>query len=461
MSSVSIRLSVRLVVLSIFWTAASAVRSSTLHLARSPGSVSPDAGGPPVTTWAATLAAQFAADAARLAMLTSSGPVIVQNAKKRRHRSFVPIAPGRQILSIPNYIARARLGTPPQTLLVAIDPSNDAAWFPCTGCTGCATASSLASLFSPTQSSTYRPVRCGSPQCSQVPSPSCPGGVGSSCAFNLSYAGSTFQALLGQDTVALENGNDMVASSYTFGCLHHVVITSSGSFMPPQGLIGFGRGPLSFMSQTKDVFGSVFSYCLPSYKSSNFSGTLRLGPTGQPRRIKTTPLLRNPHRPSLYYVDLVGVRVGGRNVPLPPSALAANGGGGGGTIVDAGTMFTRLAAPVYAAVRDAFRRRVRAPVAAPLGGFDTCYSYNVTTAVSVVPTVTFVFAGPVAVTLPEENVMIHSSAGGIACLAMAAGPVDGVNAGLNVLASMQQQNHRVLFDVGNGRVGFSRERCTA
>ena len=64
-------------------------------------------------------------------------------------------------------------------------------------------------------------------------------------------------------------------------------------------------------------------------------------------------------------------------------------------------------------------------------------------------------------TLPEENVMIHSSSGGVACLAMAAGPSAGVDAGLNVLASMQQQNHRVLFDVANGRVGFSRELCTA
>jgi len=145
----------------------------------------------------------------------------------------------------------------------------------------------------------------------------------------------------------------------------------------------------------------------------------------------------------------------GRVCKLFAAADGAGGGSGRGTIIDAGTMFTRLSAPVYAAVRDAFRRRVRAPVAAPLGGFDTCY--NVTVAV---PTISFTFAGPVAVTLPEENVVIRSSSGGVACLAMAAGPADGVDAALNVVASMQQQNHRVLFDVANGRVGFSRELCT-
>ncbi|KAG2594266.1 hypothetical protein PVAP13_5NG634900 [Panicum virgatum] len=429
-----------IVLLSTFWAPSTAVRSSTLHLARS-HSVSPDAGAP-ITAWAASLAAQSAADAARVATLAAGSG----NTKKGGRRSFVPIAPGRQILSIPNYVARARLGTPAQTLLVAIDPSNDAAWVPCGGCTGCAPS---APSFAPTLSSTYRPVRCGSPECAQVPSPSCPGGAGASCAFNLTYAASTFQALLGQDSLALENS--VAAASYTFGCLHVV----TGSSVPPQGLVGFGRGPLSFLSQTKDVYGSVFSYCLPSYKSSNFSGTLRLGPIGQPKRIKATPLLSNPHRPSLYYVNMIGIRVGGKPVPVPASALAFDPASGRGTILDAGTMFTRLSAPVYAAVRDAFRRRVRAPVAGPLGGFDTCY--NVTVAV---PTISFTFAGPVAVTLPEENVVIRSSSGGVACLAMAAGPADGVDAALNVVASMQQQNHRVLFDVANGLVGFSRELCT-
>ncbi|KAM0831432.1 hypothetical protein ACQ4PT_065545 [Festuca glaucescens] len=449
-----LRLFVLAILSATYWMPSTAVGSSTLLLARS-RSLSPANTGAPLTAWAASIAAQSAADASRVATLLAV-PVLDAKPKSKGHsrgRSFVPIAPGRQILSIPNYVARARLGTPAQTLLVAIDPSNDAAWIPCSACVGCAPAATSPS-FSPTQSSTYRPVSCGAPQCAQVPgSPSCPGGQGASCAFNLTYGSSTFQAVLGQDALALKDGTGAAASAYTFGCLRAV----TGGSVPPQGLVGFGRGPLSFLWQTKDTYGSVFSYCLPSYKSSNFSGTLRLGPIGQPRRIKTTPLLYNPHRPSLYYVDMTGIRVGGNIVPIPPSALAFDTAtGSGGTIVDAGTMFTRLSAPVYSAVRDTFRRRVRAPVSAPLGGFDTCYNVTVR-----VPTITFAFAGGAAVTLPEENVMIHSSSGSLACLAMAAGSSDGVNAGLNVLASMQQQNHRVLFDVANRRVGFSREFCTA
>ncbi|KAG0483663.1 hypothetical protein HPP92_011747 [Vanilla planifolia] len=153
---------------------------------------------------------------------------------------------------------------------------------------------------------------------------------------------------------------------------------------------------------------------------------------------------------------MTGVRVGSRRVSIPPPALVFDPKTGAGTIFDSGTMFTRLVAPAYTAVRDEFRRRVAnsTTTVSSLGGFDTCFNGPVT-----VPTITFEFDGGLSVTLAEENVMIHSSSGGLSCLAMAAAP-DNVNAVVNVIASMQQVNHRVLFDVPNGRVGVSRERCT-
>jgi len=119
-----------------------------------------------------------------------------------------------------------------------------------------------------------------------------------------------------------------------------------------------------------------------------------------------------------------------------------------------GTVFTRLAEPVYTAVRNEFRRRVgpKLPVTT-LGGFDTCYNVPI-----VVPTITFLFSG-MNVTLPPDNILIHSTAGSTSCLAMAGAP-DNVNSVLNVIANMQQQNHRVLFDVPNSRIGIVREVCT-
>ncbi|EXB62686.1 Aspartic proteinase nepenthesin-1 [Morus notabilis] len=353
-------------------------------------------------------------------------------------KSVVPIASGRQIVQSPTYIVRAKIGTPPQAFLLALDTSNDAAWIPCDGCLGCSST-----VFSPLKSTSYKPLPCSAAQCKQVPNPTCDG---SACGFNLTYGGSSIAADLTQDTLTL--ATDPVPA-YTFGCIKK----ATGTSVPPQGLLGLGRGPLSLLSQTQSLYQSTFSYCLPSFKALNFSGSLRLGPIGQPKRIKYTPLLKNPRRSSLYYVILRGIKVGRRTVDIPPSALAFNPTTGAGTVIDSGTVFTRLVAPAYTAVRDEFRRRMGKAALSSLGGFDTCYSVPI-----VVPTLTFMFEG-MNVTLPQDNFLIHSSAGSLTCLAMAAAP-ENVNSVLNVIANMQQQNHRVLFDLPNSRLGVARETCS-
>ncbi|XP_058107853.1 aspartyl protease AED3-like [Magnolia sinica] len=378
-------------------------------------------------SWEETLLEMAAADEARLLYLTNL----------RSTRVILPVGSGRQLLQSTTYIVRTNVGTPRQPMLMALDISNDAAWVPCAGCVGCSR-----SVFDSSKSSTYSTLGCQAVQCKQVPNPSC---AGSACSFNLTYGTSTVQANLSRDTFTFSND---IVPNYAFGCLQHV----TGGSVPPQGLLGLGRGPLSLLSQTQNLYHSTFSYCLPSFKSPNFAGSLKLGPIAQPKRIKYTPLLRNPRRPSLYYVNMIGITVGRRVVNIPPEVLAFNPATGAGTIIDSGTVITRLVEPAYVAVRDVFRRRVNGTVTT-LGGFDTCYVGPIRP-----PTITLHFVG-MNVTLPLDNVMIHSTAGTISCLAMAAAPLN-VNSVVNVIASMQQQNHRVLFDVPNSRVGVSRELCS-
>lgn len=170
----------------------------------------------------------------------------------------------------------------------------------------------------------------------QVPNPTC---GGRACTFNMTYGSSSIAANLSRDNITLATDS---VPGYTFGC----ITKATGISTPPQGLLGLGRGPLSLLSQSQKLYKSTFSYCLPSFRSLNFSGSLRLGPIGQPKRIKTTPLLKNPRRSSLYYVNLVAIRVGRRVVDIPPSALAFNPTTGAGTIFDSGkcpsTLFFNL-----------------------------------------------------------------------------------------------------------------------
>ncbi|KAL8542127.1 hypothetical protein ACS0TY_003113 [Phlomoides rotata] len=357
-----------------------------------------------------------------------------------RARSIVPIASGRAVTQNPTYIVRAKIGTPAQTLFLAVDTSNDAAWIPCTACSGCSST-----LFDPSKSTTFHSVSCGAPQCNQVPNPSCGGTV---CGFNLTYGGSNIGADLSQDNITLAADS---INGYTFGCIRKV----SGSSYPVQGLLGLGRGPLSLLTQSSTLYQSTFSYCLPGYKSLNFTGSLRLGPISQPQKIiRTTPLLKNPRRSSFYYVNLMGIRVGRRVVTIPPPAFQFDPTTGAGTVFDSGTVFTVLVKAAYTAVRDEVRRQMGKATVSTLGGFDTCYTVPVT-----VPTITFMFSG-LNMSIPQDNFLIRSSSGSTSCLAMAAAPETGVNSVLNVIASFQQQNNRILIDVPNSKLGVSRERCS-
>ncbi|KAG8493445.1 hypothetical protein CXB51_010774 [Gossypium anomalum] len=349
-------------------------------------------------------------------------------------KPVVPIASGRQIVQSPTYIVRASIGTPPQTLLMA--------WILAVMPLGYLALAALAALL---LSLTMLNPPLSNPSAAKVlnasrfapnveiQNPSCDGS-GNTCIFNMTYWGSTIAANLSQDTFTL--ANDPV-SSYTFGCLQK----TTGNSVPPQGLLGLGRGPLSLLSQTQDLYQSTFSYCLPNVRSANFSGSLRLGPIGQPVRIKYTQLLMNPRRPSLYFVNLIGIRAGNKVVDIPPSAIAFNPTTGAGTIIDSGIVFTQLVEPTYVAN------------VTSIGGFNTCYTVPI-----VAPRITFMFAS-MNVTLPQDNLLIHSTAGSITCLAMVSA-LDNVNSVLNLIANMQQQNHRILFDVPNSRLGITCELCT-
>ncbi|GLJ14248.1 hypothetical protein SUGI_0229010 [Cryptomeria japonica] len=124
------------------------------------------------------------------------------------------------------------------------------------------------------------------------------------------------------------------------------------------GFVGFGKEPLSFVSQTATLYDSTFSYCFPSLFSSAFTGSLLLGKGAvSASGLKFTPLLSNARYPYFYYVGLNGISVGDELVSIPEGTLTLDESMGRGTIIDSGTVITRLVEPAYNAMRDSFRRR--------------------------------------------------------------------------------------------------------
>lgn len=110
---------------------------------------------PKVMSWEDTVLQLQEKDQGRLQFLSSS---LV--AKK----SVVPIAPGRQILQSATYVVKVQIGTPAQSMLMAVDTSNDAAWVPCSGCVGC----SSSVVLDYAKSTSFKSLDCQASQCKQV-----------------------------------------------------------------------------------------------------------------------------------------------------------------------------------------------------------------------------------------------------------------------------------------------------
>ncbi|CAA6661105.1 unnamed protein product [Spirodela intermedia] len=169
-------------------------------------------------------------------------------------------------------------------------------------------------------------------------------------------------------------------------------------------------------------------------------------------------MVANPRLDTFYYVELVGISVGGARVP---GVLAADlrldpATGKGGVIVDSGTSVTRLARPAYTALRDAFRAGTAGlKPAASFSLFETCYDLSGMTEVKV-PKVVMHFRGAggraavADLALPAENYLIPVATNAVFCFAFA-----GTDSGISIIGNIQQQGFRVVFDGAGSRVGFA------
>eukprot|EP01018_Ginkgo_biloba_P029559 Gb_20724 [translate_table: standard] len=127
---------------------------------------------------------------------------------------------------------------------------------------------------------------------------------------------------------------------FGFGCVE-IEIKSEIRLGP--ALIGLRRGNISFVSQTAHLYDKTFSYCLPSFESDEFAGSLVFGMEAlNVQRVKFTPLLTNPVNPPYSYVALKRISVGGELLSIRRSTFALNTSNGGGTVIDSGTVISRL-----------------------------------------------------------------------------------------------------------------------
>ncbi|OEL34095.1 Aspartyl protease family protein [Dichanthelium oligosanthes] len=355
------------------------------------------------------------------------------------------------------YTVSLGYGTPAQQFTVTFDTAAGFSYLRCKPCK--AGDSPCDTAFDPSLSSSFAPIPCGSPECAG----SCSGQT--TCPFR--FGNSVFTEANGtvvKDTLTLSPS--ATVEGFTFGCTEFV---EPWLYYGAAGMIDLSKNNRSVASRAvsssppsgSDDSTIAFSYCLPSNLSS--PGFLSVSPSRSVysgrQDVQYAPLVDNTAMPVFYFVELVGINVGGIDLQIPPSVPINNF-----TLIDMSTTFTYFFPPVYAVLREEFQRQMAnySMVASPFIDLDTCYNFTgLTNEVVFLPIIRLEFAGGSSLELEFEQVMYFTNPANyysVACLAF--GETSPENTfPVSVIGNLAQMSAEMIYDVQGGKLGFAQGVC--
>ncbi|XP_051152298.1 aspartyl protease family protein 2-like [Andrographis paniculata] len=363
------------------------------------------------------------------------------------------------------YFMDAFIGNPPKHFSLILDTGSDLNWIQCAPCYDCFEQNGP--HYDPRESNSYRNISCDDPRCHLVSSPDPPHECRSknqSCPYYYWYGDSsntTGDFALETFTVNLTSpdgtSRTTEVKNVMFGCGHW----NRGLFHGAAGLLGLGRGPLSFASQLQSLYGHSFSYCLVD-RNSNASVSSKLifgedeGLSKHPE-LNFTALVAGKENPvdTFYYVQIKSIVVGGEALSIPEETWSLTPDGGGGTIVDSGTTLSYFADPAYKIIKEAFAGRTKGyPVVKDFPVLEPCY--NVSGVENpVFPEFAITFSDGAVWNFPVENYFIRLDPDDVVCLAMLGTP----RSALSIIGNYQQQNFHIVYDTKESRLGFAPRKC--
>ncbi|CAN6565559.1 unnamed protein product [Malus baccata var. baccata] len=357
------------------------------------------------------------------------------------------------------------VGSPPQQVTMVLDTGSELSWL------RCKKAPNFNFVFNPLASKSYSPVPCSSPVCrtrtSDFPNPvSCD--PKKLCHAILSYAdGSSIEGNLALETFNLGSS---AQPGTIFGCMDSGSSSNADEDAKTTGLMGMNRGSLSFVTQ---MGFPKFSYCISDRDST---GILLFGEAKFDwlKPLNYTPLVQIstplPYFDRVAYsVQLEGIRVGGKVLPLPKSVFVPDHTGAGQTMVDSGTQFTFLLGPVYTALKNEFAQQTK-PVLKTLddpnfvfqGAMDLCFQVPTNRpSLPELPTVTLMFRGA-EISVSRERLLYRVAGmvrGGNQVYCFTYGNSDLLGIEAFVIGHYHQQNLWMEFDLEKSRVGVAEVRC--
>ncbi|XVF81686.1 hypothetical protein PTKIN_Ptkin15bG0175300 [Pterospermum kingtungense] len=362
------------------------------------------------------------------------------------------------------YFIDVFVGTPPKHFSLILDTGSDLNWIQCVPCYDC--FEQTGPYYDPKESSSYRDISCQDPRCQLVSSPDPPQpckAENQTCPYYYWYGDSsntTGDFALEKFTVNLTSPSGKSefreVENVMFGCGHW----NRGLFHGAAGLLGLGRGPLSFASQLQSLYGHSFSYCLVDRNSdANVSSKLIFG---EDKDLLSHPNLnftsfvagKENSVDTFYYVQIKSVIVGGEVLNIPEETWQLSADGAGGTIIDSGTTLSYFANPAYQVIKEAFVKKIKGyPVLKDFPVLSPCYNVSGVENVEL-PDFGIQFVDGAVWDFPVENYFIWLGED-VVCLAILGTP----RSALSIIGNYQQQNFHILYDTKKSRLGYAPMKC--
>lgn len=345
------------------------------------------------------------------------------------------------------YLMKLGLGTPPVDVYAMADTGSDLFWTQCLPCDQCYPVKNP--KFDPKKSSTYGEIECKSQQCHLLDTTSC--SSSNLCNYTYGYASTALtQGFLATETVTVTSstGQPVSIPKIVFGCGHN----NTGGFNPNEmGIIGLGKGSLSFISQIGSSFGARrFSQCLvPFHTDPSISSKMSFGVGSEVTGpgVVSTPMVQLQD-PTYYYATLYGISVGGNNLPFSSSGTVSKGN----MFLDSGTPPTIIPTDFYNRLAAEVRNQVKlTPVDDPQLGPQLCYGKEVQ---AQGPILTAHFDGKADLKLTQKSIFIEAKSG-IFCFAMV--PTNSTG---GIYGNFAQTDYLIGFDIDRSVISFKPTDCT-
>ncbi|XP_026416012.1 aspartic proteinase nepenthesin-2-like [Papaver somniferum] len=375
-----------------------------------------------------------------------------------------------------SYVAKVGLGTfrggekSFMDYYLIIDTGSDQTWLQCEGATK--TFNQDMPLYPWSLSTTYRHVPCnGHPYCFRD---KC--NAYGQCTYSVRYGtGSVSSGIVatekftfgsntgGVENIELQIGCGLSQENFDVGDNH---LKDKPNLIT--GILGLGKGQLSFVNQLAAAGQGKFSHCFETYnKKLEGSNTyLRFGAAatigGAFQKVYVTPLVETTFETPLYYLNLEDISVGNNRVRFPTGTFKVkleDGQMKGGAIIDSGSTFSMLHKDHFDRVADLVKAHFNRLGVEYIGSqynYDVCFRLRGRFDNNNYPSITLHFQQADYI-IQDYKASFLTLTREIVCLGIMQGYK--TRGPTFILGAMQQTNKRILYNLNDLSLSFATEHC--